>query len=147
MDIDPIDSREESQQNRCREEKMRKLIHTDRAPKAVGPYAPGVVSGDLLFVSGQIPLDPASGVLVGGDIKAQTRRALENVAAVIEAAGFKLADTVKCSCFLADLGHFADFNAVYAEFFGEVLPARETVQVGRLPRDALVEVSAVCRKG
>ena len=126
---------------------MNKRIHTDRAPKAVGPYAPGVVSGDTLYVSGQIPLDPGSGQLVEGDIKAQTRRALQNVSAVIEAAGFRLVDTVKCSCFLADLGHFADFNAVFAEFFGEILPARETVQVGRLPRDALVEVSAVCRKG
>ena len=126
---------------------MNRQIHTDRAPKAVGPYAPGVVSGDTLFVSGQIPLDPATGALVGGDIKAQTRRALQNVSAVIEAAGFRLEDTVKCSCFLADLGQFADFNAVYAEFFGGILPARETVQVGRLPRDALVEVSAVCRKG
>jgi 2-iminobutanoate/2-iminopropanoate deaminase len=125
---------------------MKKLIHTDRAPKAVGPYAPGVVSGDTLYVSGQIPLDPASGVLVGGDIRAQTRRALQNLNAVIEAAGFRLADTVKCSCYLADLGQFAEFNAVYAEFFGEILPARETVQVGRLPRDALVEVSAICRK-
>jgi 2-iminobutanoate/2-iminopropanoate deaminase len=128
------------------EASLKKLIHTDRAPKAVGPYAPGVVSGDTLYVSGQIPLDPASGVLVGGDIRAQTRRALQNLNAVIEAAGFRLADTVKCSCYLADLGQFAEFNAVYAEFFGEILPARETVQVGRLPRDALVEVSAICRK-
>lgn len=125
---------------------MNRLIHTDQAPKAVGPYAPGVVSGDTLYVSGQIPLDPASGALVSGDIKVQTRRVLQNLKGVIEAAGFRLADTVKCSCFLADLGHFADFNAVYAEFFGEILPARETVQVGRLPRDALVEVSAICRK-
>jgi 2-iminobutanoate/2-iminopropanoate deaminase len=129
-----------------REVPVNRLIHTDQAPKAVGPYAPGVVSGDTLYVSGQIPLDPASGALVSGDIKVQTRRVLQNLKGVIEAAGFRLADTVKCSCFLADLGHFADFNAVYAEFFGEILPARETVQVGRLPRDALVEVSAICRK-
>jgi 2-iminobutanoate/2-iminopropanoate deaminase len=106
-----------------------------------------VLCGDTLYVSGQIPLDPASNTLVTADIRTQTRRVLENLKAVIEAAGFTLADTVKCSCFLRDLEHFGDFNAVYAEYFGEVLPARETVQVARLPRDALLEVSAVCRKG
>jgi 2-iminobutanoate/2-iminopropanoate deaminase len=126
---------------------MRKQIHTDRAPKAVGPYAPGVLCGDTLYVSGQIPLDPATNTLAPGDIRAQTRRVLENLKAVIEAAGFTLADTVKCSCYLKDLEHFGDFNAVYGEYFGDILPARETVQVGRLPRDALVEVSAICRKG
>jgi 2-iminobutanoate/2-iminopropanoate deaminase len=125
---------------------MRRQIHSDRAPKAVGPYAPGVLCGDTLYVSGQIPLDPGSNSLVPVDIRAQTRRVLENLKAVIEAAGFSLADTVKCTCFLKDLEHFADFNAVYAEYFGNILPARETVQVERLPRDALVEVSAICKK-
>jgi len=126
---------------------MRKQIHTDRAPKAVGPYAPGVLCGDTLYVSGQIALDPASGTLVAADIKVQTRRVLENLKAVIEAAGFSLADTVKCTCFLKDLEHFGEFNSVYGEYLGDILPAREAVQVARLPRDALVEVSAVCRKG
>jgi 2-iminobutanoate/2-iminopropanoate deaminase len=129
------------------EVQMRKQIHSDRAPKAVGPYAPGVLCDDTLYVSGQIPLDPASGTLAAADIRTQTRRVLENLKAVIEAAGFTLADTVKCSCFLINLEHFGDFNAVYGEYFGEILPARETVQVARLPRDALLEVSAVCRRG
>ena len=125
---------------------MRKLIHTERAPKAVGPYAPAVLSGDTLYVSGQIPLDPATGTLVAGDIRAQTRRVLDNIRAVVAAAGFRLEDTVKCTCFLLNMDHFADFNAVYAEVFGSILPARETVQVSRLPRDALVEISAICRR-
>lgn len=126
---------------------MRKHIKTDQAPKAIGPYAQAVQCGSLLFVSGQIALDPQSGALIAGDIRAQTRRVMENLQAVIEAAGLSLADTVKCTCFLQNLEHVGDFNAVYGEFFGQALPARETVQVARLPRDALVEVSAVCMKG
>jgi 2-iminobutanoate/2-iminopropanoate deaminase len=123
---------------------MRETISTEAAPKAVGPYAQAVRYGDLLFVSGQIPLDPQTGVMVEMDILVQTRRVMENLKGVIEAAGMSLENVVKCTCFLKNMGHFASFNTVYAEYFGEVLPARETVAVARLPRDALVEVSAIC---
>ncbi len=133
---------------------MRERIHTDAAPKAIGPYSQAVRCGDLLFVSGQIPIDPATGALVPADIRLQTRRVMENLKAIVEAAGMSLAQVVKCTCFLSDMNHFAAFNAVYGEYFGagesgdgesgRVLPARETVEVGRLPKGALVEVSAVC---
>ena len=122
---------------------MRRNIHTDKAPKAIGPYAPGVACGDLLFVSGQIALDPATNALVAGDIRAQTRRALQNLKAVIEAAGFSLADTVKCTCYLQNMDHFAEFNAVYAEFFPQQPPARSTFQVAALPLGALIEIETI----
>ncbi|MBU2603843.1 MAG: RidA family protein [Actinobacteria bacterium] len=123
----------------------KEIITTDRAPAAIGPYSQAVRSGGLLFVSGQIPLDPATGSLVAGGIVEQTDRVLRNLAAVIEAAGGTLAHVVKTSCFLADMDDFSIFNEVYGRFFPEEPPARETVQVARLPKDALVEVSAVCR--
>lgn len=123
---------------------MRETISTEAAPKAVGPYAQAVRYGDLLFVSGQVPLDPQTGAMVEMDILVQARRVMENLKAVIEAAGMSLKNVVKCTCFLKNMGHFAPFNTVYAEYFGEILPARETVEVARLPRDALVEVSAIC---
>ncbi|MHB1344079.1 MAG: RidA family protein [Thermoleophilia bacterium] len=123
----------------------REIISTDRAPAAIGPYSQAVRSDGLLFLSGQIPLDPATGSLVAGGIIEQTDRALRNLTAVIEAAGGTLADVVKTSCFLADMNDFPVFNEVYGRFFGEAPPARETVEVARLPKDALVEISAVCR--
>ncbi len=123
----------------------KEIIHTDRAPAAIGPYSQAVRSGSLLFVSGQIPLDPATGSLVAGGIMEQTDRVLHNLAAVVEAAGGTLAHVVKTSCFLADMNDFPIFNEVYGRFFPGEPPARETVQVARLPKDALVEISAVCR--
>jgi len=123
---------------------MNKKIQTDKAPKAVGPYSQAVQQGNLLFVSGQIPLDVQSGEMAADDITVQTRKVIENLKAVIEAAGFSLKDVVKCSCFLKDMSEFAAFNAVYGEYFGEVLPARETVEVARLPKDARVEISVIC---
>lgn len=124
-----------------------KIITTDRAPAAIGPYSQAVVAGDLLFVSGQIPLDPATGSVVAGGIAEQADRVLRNLAAVVEAAGGTLADVVKTSCFLADMNDFPAFNEAYGRFFVESPPARETVEVARLPKDVLLEVSAVCVLG
>jgi 2-iminobutanoate/2-iminopropanoate deaminase len=95
-------------------------------------------------VSGQIPLDPQSGEIVEGDIEAQTRQVMENLKAIIESTGMNLQNVLKCSCFLSSMDHFVKFNSVYDEYFNESLPARETVEVGRLPKDVLVEVSAIC---
>lgn len=122
-------------------------ISTSRAPQAVGPYTQGVRAGGFLYVSGQIPLDPATGLMVEGDIRLQTRRVMENIKEVVEAAGLSLAQAVRCTCYLKDMGHFDQFNAVYAEYFPEVPPTRECVEVPRLPRDALVEVSAILLAG
>lgn len=125
---------------------MKKKIATKKAPQAIGPYSQAIQYGDLLFVSGQIAIDPKTGALVAGDIEAQTERVLKNVAAIIEAAGMTLKNAVKCTCFLKDMNDFVRFNAVYENYFGESLPARETVQVSRLPKDVLVEISAICGK-
>ena len=125
---------------------MKKIISTDKAPAAIGPYSQAVQFGNLLFVSGQIALDPQTGGLVEGDIEVQTRQVLENVKAIIEAAGLTLQNVLKCSCFLNNMENFAKFNAVYDSYFKESLPARETVEVARLPKDVLVEVSAICGK-
>ncbi len=123
---------------------MKKKIATSNAPQAIGPYSQAIQSGDLLFVSGQIAIDPATGDVVTGDIEAQTDRVLKNITAIVEAAGMSLQDVVKCTCFLNDMNDFTKFNAVYENTFGEILPARETVEVARLPRDVQVEVSAIC---
>ncbi len=125
---------------------MKKFILTDNAPAAIGPYSQAVQYGDFLFISGQIALDPATGELVDGDIEVQTQRVLENVKAIIEAAGMQLENVVKCSCFLSNMEDFVRFNGVYESYFGESAPARETVEVSRLPKDVLVEVSAICGK-
>jgi len=121
---------------------MKTIVSTPAAPAAIGPYSQAVRLGNLLFVSGQIPIDPVGGEIVAGEIEAQTRQVLANLVAIIEAAGFKAADVVKCTCFLKDI--FARFNAVYAEVFQDAPPARECVQVARLPKDVRVEVSAIC---
>ena len=123
---------------------MKKIISTDKAPAAIGPYSQAVQFGDLLFVSGQIPLDPKTGELADGDIEAQTRQVMENLKAIIESTGMTLQNVLKCSCFLSSMENFGKFNSVYDAYFKESLPARETVEVGRLPKDVLVEVSAIC---
>jgi 2-iminobutanoate/2-iminopropanoate deaminase len=125
---------------------MKTIVATADAPAAIGPYSQAVRLGGLLFVSGQIPLDPGTGQMVAGGIEEQTRRVMENVKAIVAAAGLTLADALKATCFLKDMGEFARFNAVYAEYFGDRPPARETVEVARLPRDARVEVSLICGK-
>jgi 2-iminobutanoate/2-iminopropanoate deaminase len=125
---------------------MKKIIDTKDAPQAIGPYSQAIRLGDLLFVSGQIAIDPQTANIIEGDIEAQTEQVLKNIAAIIEAAGMSLQDVVKCTCFLKDMNDFVKFNGVYENYFGEILPARETVEVSRLPKDVLVEVSAICGK-
>jgi len=119
------------------------LIQTAQAPAAIGPYAQAVRAGNLLFVSGQIPLDPATGQMVAGDITVQTERVLKNLAAILEAAGSNLARVRKTTVYLRDLEDFGKMNAVYAKFLGEDPPARATVQAVRLPRDAAVEIDLI----
>jgi 2-iminobutanoate/2-iminopropanoate deaminase len=123
-------------------------VATAQAPKAIGPYSQAIRSGDLLFLSGQIALDPATGNLVEGTIEVQAERVLKNLSAVLEAAGSSLAAVVRTTVFMADLSHFAAMNAVYARFFAtEPFPARSTVQVAALPRGALVEIDAIAHVG
>lgn len=121
----------------------KQIISTSGAPKAIGPYSQAVKIGGHVFTAGQIPLDPTSGKMVEGGIEEQTRRVMENLAAVLDAAGSSLARVVKTTCFLADLDDFAAFNGVYARYFPTDPPARSTVQAARLPAGALVEVECV----
>jgi 2-iminobutanoate/2-iminopropanoate deaminase len=125
---------------------MNEKIATPNAPQAIGPYSQAIQCGNFLFVSGQIAIDPQTADIIEGDIEAQTEQVLKNVAAIIDAAGMSLQDVVKCTCFLKDMNDFVRFNGVYENYFGEILPARETVEVARLPKDVLVEVSAICGK-
>jgi 2-iminobutanoate/2-iminopropanoate deaminase len=122
---------------------QQRTIHSDQAPAAIGPYSQAVGAGNLLFLSGQIPIDPASGELVQGDIVAQTQRVLENMSAVLAAAGGSLANVVKTTVFLVDLADFTAFNTIYAGYFPSSPPARSTVQVAALPKGARVEIEAV----
>ncbi len=122
---------------------MKEVISTVAAPAAIGPYSQGVRCGNLLFLSGQIPLDPATGRLVEGDVAAQTLRVLANLHAVLAAAGAGFSDVVRTTIYLVDLAHFAVVNAIYAQHIGEAAPARSTVQVVALPRGALVEIDAI----
>src|SRR5690349_12196376 len=120
-----------------------KIVSTDRAPQAIGPYSQAVVSGGFAFLSGQIPLDPATGQMLEGDISAQTERVLENLKAVLEACGSSLSRVVKTTVYLKDMGEFARMNEVYARFFAENAPARATVEAARLPRGASVEIDCI----
>lgn len=120
----------------------RQVIFTSAAPAPVGPYSQAIRVGNLIFVAGQIPVDPTTGTMPEG-ITGQTRLVLRNLAAVLEAAGSSLADVVKTTVFMKDLGEFAAMNEVYAEFFSQKPPARSTVEVARLPRDARVEIEAI----
>jgi 2-iminobutanoate/2-iminopropanoate deaminase len=121
----------------------KEIIATSTAPAAIGPYSQAVKWGDLLFVSGQIPLDPQSGELVGDDVKGQTEKVLQNLKAVLEAGGSSLDRTIKVTVYMRDLGAFAIMNEVYASFFKDQPPARAAVEVSRLPKDVLVEMDAV----
>jgi len=118
-------------------------IHTDSAPAAIGPYSQAIRAGDFVFCSGQIGLDPDGGTMVEGGVEAQTRQVLDNLGAVLHAAGLDWANVVKTTIFLSDLGDFQRVNAIYANRFGEVAPARATVEVSRLPKGALVEIDAI----
>lgn len=126
---------------------MPQPISTQAAPAAIGPYSQAVRAGDFLFVSGQIPLDPATGALIDGDVRAQTRRVIENLSAIIAAGGGSLDRVVKTTVYLLDMNDFVAMNEVYASFFGAPAPARATVQVGRLPKDVRVEIDAVVHLG
>jgi 2-iminobutanoate/2-iminopropanoate deaminase len=128
------------------ENAMKKIVSTNKAPQAIGPYSQAIQYGDFLFVSGQIAIDPKTGNIIEGDIEAQTEQVLKNISAIIAEAGMSLQNAVKCTCFLKDMNDFVRFNSVYENYFGESPPARETVEVARLPKDVLVEVSAICGK-
>jgi 2-iminobutanoate/2-iminopropanoate deaminase len=121
----------------------RRIISTAGAPQAMGPYSQGIRSGEFIFCAGQIPLDPATGRIVEGDIRAQTRRVLENLSAVLTEAGSSLSRIVKTTVFLANLDDFKAMNETYAEFFTSAPPARSTAQVARLPAGALLEIEAI----
>lgn len=121
----------------------RQVIHTDNAPKAIGPYSQAIRAGEFVFCSGQLGIDPSTGNLVNGGVEAETRRALQNLSAVLQAAGTSLEHVVKTTVFLLDMNDFAKMNAVYAEFFPTNPPARSTIQVARLPRDGHVEIEAI----
>ena len=125
---------------------MKKIVNTDSAPAPIGPYNQAVKSGHLLFTSGQIPIDPATGDLISGGIREQTIQVLENLKAVVEAAGGTLDDVVKTTVFLADMADFPELNTLYAEYFGEGnAPARSTIQVAALPKDARVEIEGIAK--
>jgi 2-iminobutanoate/2-iminopropanoate deaminase len=122
-------------------------IATDKAPAAIGPYSQAVRVGDLVFCSGQIPLDPATGALVEGEFAAQARRALDNLTAVLGGAGLSMDDVVRTTIYLADLADFAEANRVYAEYFTAPYPARSTVQAAALPKGARVEIDVIAWAG
>jgi len=122
---------------------MKKIVSTDGAPKAIGPYSQGIDTGSLVFVSGQVSLDPATGQLVGGSIAEQTERAIQNVKAILAASGLDLNHVVRTTVFLVDLGEFAAMNEVYARHFPKDPPARATVQVAALPKGARIEIDAI----
>ncbi|MBE6266446.1 MAG: RidA family protein [Prevotella ruminicola] len=122
---------------------MKQVISTPKAPAAIGPYSQAIRVGNLIYTSGQIPINPATGQFVEGGIKEQTRQSLTNVKAILEEAGTSMANVVKTTVFMADMNDFADMNAVYAEFFTEPFPARSAVAVKTLPKGALVEIEVV----
>lgn len=125
----------------------KQIIATESAPTAIGPYSQAVRAGDFVFVSGQLPMDPATMELIDGDIGAQTERAMENLRAVLKAAGADFDNVVRTTVYLADMNDFAEMNDVYARYFGDEPAARVTVEVARLPRDARIEIDAVAYVG
>jgi 2-iminobutanoate/2-iminopropanoate deaminase len=122
---------------------MRQAVSTPSAPAAIGPYSQAVRAGALVFVSGQIPIDPATGSLVGGDIAAQTHRVFQNIGEILNAAGASFDQVVRTTVYLADMNDFAAMNEVYATYFSSPAPARATVQAARLPKDARVEIDVI----
>jgi 2-iminobutanoate/2-iminopropanoate deaminase len=126
----------------------RSTVSTDKAPSAIGPYSQGIAAGPWLFVSGQLGMDPETGELVGDDLAAQARQAMENLQAVVAAGGCTLADVTAVEVFLTDMGDFAAFNGIYAEYFGPHKPARAAIGVAALPKGAVVEIKCIaCRTG
>ena len=126
---------------------MKQAISSPGAPKAIGPYSSALRADPFLFVSGQVPFDPATGLMIDGDITAQTERVLENIGALLQAGGLTYANVVRTTVFLADMNDFAAMNEVYRTFFAEPYPARSTVQAARLPRDARIEIDVIAMSG
>ena len=126
---------------------MKKIISTELAPKAIGPYSQAIVHNGLAFLSGQIPLNPATGQMVEGNLTAQTERVLENIKGLLEACGSSLDRVVKTTVFLKDMGEFQQMNEVYGRYFGQNPPARSTIEAARLPRDVRVEIDAIAIVG
>lgn len=122
---------------------MRKIVNTEKAPAAIGPYSQANVLGNLVITSGQIPLNPATGEIVEGGVEAQTKQVLENLKAVLEAAGTSMNNVIKTTCFLKDMGDFATVNGIYGTYFAEPYPSRSAVEVARLPKDVLIEIEAI----
>ncbi|MGV3640613.1 MAG: RidA family protein [Adhaeribacter sp.] len=122
------------------------IIQSSQAPAPIGPYSQAVLANGVLYVSGQVALDPQSGNLVGSDIESETHQVMRNLQAILQQAGCSFADVVKCSIFVKDLNNFNRINAVYGSYFGEQAPARETVEVSRLPKDVNVEISCIAVK-
>ena len=122
---------------------MNEALHTENAPGAIGPYSQAIKAGNMVFVSGQLPVDPATGAFAGEDIVSQTHRSLQNVRAILQSAGLGMEHIVKTTVFLKDMGEFAAMNGAYAEYFTGTCPARAAVQVAALPKDARVEIEAV----
>ena len=125
---------------------MLESIHTDKAPAAIGPYSQGMIAGNLLFASGQIPINPATGEIEGTDIVTQTEQVMKNIGELLSAAGASYTDVAKTTCFLADMNDFAAVNEVYATFFEKDCPARSCVEVARLPKDVKIEIEAIAIK-
>ena len=121
----------------------KRVIQTDKAPKAIGPYSQAIQAGNLLFLSGQIPIDPKTGELIKGDIRQQTQRALENIKGLLESQGLGMEDVIKVTIFLKDMGNFNQVNEVYATYFSSSPPARSTVEIAKLPRNAEIELEAI----
>lgn len=122
---------------------MKSVVNTDQAPAAIGPYSQAIKAGGFLFVSGQIPVDPATGAVVPGGVAAQTKQVLENITAILKSQNLTLENVVKTSVFLADMNDFQTVNQVYGEYFSQAAPARGCVQVARLPKDVSVEIEAI----
>lgn len=125
---------------------MKKVIHTSQAPKAVGPYSQAIEANGMLFISGQIPIDPATGKIVDGDIKAQTTQVMKNIEAILKEAGYTFKDVVKSTCLLSDMNNFAAMNEVYGSYYTENPPARAAYGVVKLPLGAMVEIETIAAK-
>jgi len=125
---------------------MKQSVNLPNSPAPIGPYSNAIIAGNQLFISGQIPLNPQEGTLKNGNIEEATTQVMENLKHLVEASGFDMKDIVKCSIFLKDLNNFAAVNQIYSGYFGEIPPARETVEVNRLPMDAIIEISCIAIK-
>jgi len=125
---------------------VKEVVYTEKAPKPIGPYSQAIKVGNTIYLSGQIPIDPSTNKVISGDIVTQTKRVLDNIKAVLEAAGFSLEDVVKVTVFLKDLSLFNRFNEVYSEYFKNRPPARTTVEVSNLPKGVLIEIDAIAVK-